>query len=173
MNIAYSQKGAVLITSLIVLLLLTIIGVSSMRSSIMEEKMAQNARDQLTAFEAAEAAMRDADDRIDALRDLPSTCDTLSSDCAVYWKNALDDLSSYDQSWWTSDSHSHEISDSISDARTDPRYIVELLNFERDSLREGHEVGGGQMFFRVTASGTGTSDAAQTIVQSTVVRRIE
>ena len=54
------QNGTVLIISMIILLIMTIIGLSSMRSTIMEEKMSQNVRDTNLAFEAAEAALRDA-----------------------------------------------------------------------------------------------------------------
>ncbi|MDH5190310.1 MAG: PilX N-terminal domain-containing pilus assembly protein [Gammaproteobacteria bacterium] len=53
-----SQQGAALIVGLIMLLLMTILGVSSMSSSIMEEKMAGNTRDREIAFQAAEAALR-------------------------------------------------------------------------------------------------------------------
>ncbi|ANI13370.1 hypothetical protein A9C11_04940 [Pseudomonas citronellolis] len=52
------QQGAVLVVALIMLLLLTIIGISSMRGTTMEERMAGNLRDQSLALQAAEAAMR-------------------------------------------------------------------------------------------------------------------
>ena len=55
------QRGAVLIISMIILLLLTILGVTSMRTTQLEERMAGNARDRHVAFEAAEAALIDAE----------------------------------------------------------------------------------------------------------------
>lgn len=54
-----SQNGAVLIVSLLVLLVLTLIGVSSLDSSILEEKMASNSQISTTAFQAAESAIRE------------------------------------------------------------------------------------------------------------------
>jgi len=55
------QRGAVLIISMIILLLLTILGITSMRTTQLEERMAGNARDRHVAFEAAEAALIDAE----------------------------------------------------------------------------------------------------------------
>ncbi len=53
------QKGAILVVSLILLVVMTLIGLSSMRATILEEKMAGNFRDSNVAFQAAEAALRD------------------------------------------------------------------------------------------------------------------
>lgn len=58
------QQGAVLVVSLIMLLIMTIIGVSAMRTTILEEKMAGNYRDSNIAFQAAEAALRDAENDV-------------------------------------------------------------------------------------------------------------
>ncbi|MEK8078890.1 pilus assembly PilX family protein [Pseudomonas sp. XK-1] len=52
------QKGAVLLLCLVMLLVLTMIGVSSMSSSTLQERMAGGARDYNQAFQAAEASLR-------------------------------------------------------------------------------------------------------------------
>lgn len=52
------QRGAALIISLIFLLLMTLIGVSSMQSTTLQERMAGNTRDRNLAFQAAEAGLR-------------------------------------------------------------------------------------------------------------------
>ena len=54
----YKQQGAVLIVSLLVLLVLTLIGISALNGSLMEEKMASNAQTSTTVFQAAESAIR-------------------------------------------------------------------------------------------------------------------
>ena len=46
------QEGAILITALLILLLLTIFGISTMDTNILEEKMAGNMRDRNSAFQA-------------------------------------------------------------------------------------------------------------------------
>lgn len=55
-----AQRGAVLIMALMFLTLLTLLGVTAMTSSTSEEKMARATRDYGTAFQSAEAALRDA-----------------------------------------------------------------------------------------------------------------
>lgn len=55
------QRGAALIVGLIFLVILTLLGVTAMQSSTLEERMAGNARDRNLAFQAAEAALRDAE----------------------------------------------------------------------------------------------------------------
>lgn len=60
-GIALNQSGAVLVISLIMLLLLTLIGASSMQTTSLEEKMAGNLRDRNLAFQVAESALRDAE----------------------------------------------------------------------------------------------------------------
>lgn len=56
-----AHGGGALIISLILLLLLTIMGISAMRTSSLQERMTGNARDLNTAFQAAEAAIREAE----------------------------------------------------------------------------------------------------------------
>jgi type IV pilus assembly protein PilX len=54
------QRGAVLVIALLFLTILTILGVTAMTTTTYEERLAGNARDSSTAFQAAEAALRDA-----------------------------------------------------------------------------------------------------------------
>ncbi len=51
-------RGAVLITGLIVLAVMTILGISSMRGTLLEERMAGNLREHNSAFQAAEAGLQ-------------------------------------------------------------------------------------------------------------------
>lgn len=53
-----SQGGAALIISLIFLLLMTLIGVTSMQTTTLQERMAGNSRDRNLALQAAEAGLR-------------------------------------------------------------------------------------------------------------------
>jgi len=59
-----TQSGVVLAISLIILLLLTIIGLSATQTTALEEKMAGNLRDKSLAFQAAESALRVAELRL-------------------------------------------------------------------------------------------------------------
>lgn len=55
------QAGAVLITTMIFLVVLTVLGVTSARVSGLEERMSGNMRDRMVAMQAAEMALRDAE----------------------------------------------------------------------------------------------------------------
>lgn len=52
------QGGAALVIGLILLVLLTMLGVTAMRTTSLEERMAGHTRDHALAFQAAEAALR-------------------------------------------------------------------------------------------------------------------
>jgi len=52
------QRGAALAISLILLVVVALLGLTAMRGTIMQQKMASNAHDRELAFQSAEAAMR-------------------------------------------------------------------------------------------------------------------
>ena len=52
------QQGIVLIVAMVMLIVMSILGISSVRGIALEEKMASNAHDRSIAFQAAEAALR-------------------------------------------------------------------------------------------------------------------
>jgi type IV pilus assembly protein PilX len=56
----HRQDGAVLIVALLFLVILTMLGVTAMSGTTMEERMSGNSRDMNVALQAAEAALRDA-----------------------------------------------------------------------------------------------------------------
>lgn len=79
----HRQRGAVLFVSLIILLLMTIIGVSAIQNTTLQEKMAGNLRDANLAFQAAEAGLRDAEKYLATTTALPifsANCGSVSGD---------------------------------------------------------------------------------------------
>lgn len=52
------QQGAALVMGMIVMVLLTVLSLTTLGVSALEERMAANARDRIRAFQAAEAALR-------------------------------------------------------------------------------------------------------------------
>ena len=65
----HRQQGSALIISLIILLLMTLIGVTAMQTTTLEERMTGNMRDSNIAFQAAEAALREGEYRLCSLVD--------------------------------------------------------------------------------------------------------
>lgn len=53
------QNGAALLVGLLLLLVLSLLGVTAMQASTVQERLAGNTRDLNTAFQAAEAALRE------------------------------------------------------------------------------------------------------------------
>jgi len=58
------QGGAVLFISLILLVVMTLIGITGMHTTILEEKMSRNFRDKNIAFQTAESALKSADNQL-------------------------------------------------------------------------------------------------------------
>lgn len=58
-NLHHQQKGSVLIIGLVILLVITFIGISSISSSRLELKMSNNDRHRQLGFQAAEAALKE------------------------------------------------------------------------------------------------------------------
>jgi type IV pilus assembly protein PilX len=56
-----AQRGSVLIVGLILLLVMTMLGLSNISGTTLQEKMAGNTRDRAISFSVAETALRDAE----------------------------------------------------------------------------------------------------------------
>lgn len=96
MNIKARQHGAVLVISLIILLVLTLIGVSGARGILINERMTFAARDAKIALEVAEFMTRQAEDYIENLSDISAFGSTGWLRTAG---NGPDNL--FDESVWT------------------------------------------------------------------------
>ncbi len=59
------QSGAALFVCLVLLTIMTLIGISSVSTTVLEEKMAGNTRNRHLAFQAAEAALRAGENAVD------------------------------------------------------------------------------------------------------------
>ncbi|SFK23280.1 pilus assembly PilX family protein [Rhodanobacter glycinis] len=57
-SMARAQQGIALVVALILLLLITLVGLASVRGTIMQNKMASNQYDRQIAFQSAEAGLR-------------------------------------------------------------------------------------------------------------------
>ncbi|MAA65184.1 MAG: hypothetical protein CL581_10470 [Alteromonadaceae bacterium] len=97
-----SQSGAVLLVSLVMLLLLTIIGMSAVNMTTLDTRISANSRDRNMAFDAAETALNVASHNISPGNDLPNTTSTAgfmaSALSSSWWKTA-------DSTWWATNSN--------------------------------------------------------------------
>lgn len=164
-------RGAVLAVSLLLLLILTLIGVSAMRGVTMEERMAGNTTDFNVALQGAEAGLRDAED----LLEQPVLPYFLDRD-GLYQPAAADQPPRWRTVDWTSRTATREYA-GFEDApgslsRVQVRWFVEELPRVPgvgDSLSVDTPVED-SAFFRVTARGVGIGAAAQAVLQTTYKR---
>ena len=85
------QSGLVLVIGLIFLLLLTIIGVSAVQNSTLQERMAGNSDDRNLAFQSAEVALQNGEAEIDsACASLNSLVSAIPDPDAATWAGAVD-----------------------------------------------------------------------------------
>lgn len=160
----YRQSGTALILSMVFLLLLTILGLSSVRTTILEEKMTSNMRDQQIAFEAAETGLREGEKWLESQKSQPNT--KSSTGGFVYAQNKLTDLTQKDGSWWNN-TNTEQAATTLTTVKSQPRFVLEERGFIADSLVRGYDPAKGRMLYRVAARGTGMSDSSQSMVEST------
>ena len=158
----HTQTGSVLIISLLILLVMTLISVTAMKTSTVEEKMSGNVRDRNIAFQAAEAALRDAEIYAGSIASVTAFN---GDQTGLYPTDA--DPDPFDDSTWA-----NSLAGSYSDAADDPKYIIELVaegEGAGDELNIGNygESSGSSSVntFRITARGTGKSSTSYVYLQ--------
>ena len=160
------QQGAALIVSLLLLLIMTVLGVTSMRTTTLQERMAGNLRDNNLAFQSAEAALRQGEDFLELATVPPFT----GSNGLLQMQSGAGQASYWNQYDWPALGRAAvaPAADLVAEA---PRYVIEELPplpAQGDSLRFGAlpDVG----FYRITAYGVGGTTDAVSILQTTYRR---
>lgn len=124
------QRGFVLVVGLVFMLTMTVIGLSAMQATTVDERMAGNLRDRNLAFQAAEAALLDAETWLrTGLENKSIVPGSFTSTCALGLcsQNTTDPYQPY---WktisWASDSNQSKVySGTIPSLSAQPRYIIE------------------------------------------------
>jgi len=164
------QQGAVLLVSMVILVALTMLGVTSMKSSLTELTMAGNLRESGLTFQAAEAGLKSAESVIEATRSL-ATFDGSTS----LLNEASEDPDYLNSTSWTNATSANVVLQNINTA---PKYIIRYIG-ERDSnVNASIGIGGygrnqsGIVLsnFRVTSRGTGQTGNFFRVVQSYYAR---
>lgn len=192
---AEGQKGFSLIIVLLMLVIVTVLGVGAAQLSIINERSARNDRDNEVAFQAAEAALVDAE--LDVMGPNPDTRQRLClfnkqdvtpfiSNCAGSGNNlglCLPGAPGTTPAWLTADfsasskksveygaftGQTYVTGGGAMPARL-PRYIVEVMRnnggWQANQLQNA-SAGGATNVFRVTAIGFGVSNDTQVVLQT-------
>lgn len=166
-RIATKQNGSALIISLMILIVMTLLGLTAMGTSGLQERMAGNTRDTALAFQAAETALRDAENYYE------TTAVSLGSGFngsiqGLYPQGSAPNLFASD-TW----ANSRNYSGTIDGVAEQPRYIIELIGPITQGTEDlnisgyGESSGLGDLVaVRVSARGTGRSTDTSVVLQS-------
>lgn len=176
-----NQQGAVLVMSLLMLFVLTLVGVSSISTTTMEEKMSGNTRNRHLAFQSAESAIRDGERFIQ---------DSVINPAAQFTNinglyslgNGPSTADAVTPGWWDTAANSKRTyAGALQDVSAFPRYTIESIGGNaapNDPNGGGQEEGsgaGGQgtiQVFRITAQGTGLTPNSIVVLQTHFGKRI-
>lgn len=170
------QQGAVLIIGLIMLLLMTIVGLSAVRGSNLQELMVGNLRDRHLAFQAAEAGLRIGEDVVNGVN-APDTSgakkglvpELLNGSSGAFWYQAHNwvDASA------PANSDSVAVTIDLQVTREAPRFVVEKLNVIEVMGQDGSSVNYGDLLkeqeldvYRITSRGVGLTSNSIVYLQS-------
>lgn len=176
-----NQRGAVLIFCLVFLAVLTVMGVSGMESTVLEERMSGNMRDHSLAFQAAESALKNAEAWLVLQDTLPVT--STDGSTAVWAGNSLVsglgdeeywwDDSSVNSGWWGTNGDDLNGTADVADVASQPVYVIE--QYRTVDTGQSIAIGGGEVtvpriFHRITARGVGINSTTDAVLQSTFVQ---
>lgn len=175
-----SQQGSALIVALVFLLAMTLIGVTSMQSTTQQESMAGNVRNYNLAFQAAEAALRSAENmlggrtpqQMNAIPSPPSDATgggfialrNQGGDAGAFWMGFFDQNPALPQ---PVNNINPVNSDNVNILIQPPSYVIEENS--TGALIPPCPTAGVRCF-RITARGLGGTTDAVAIVQSTYAR---
>jgi len=159
-----AQRGTALVMTLVFLVLLTMLGITAINTSTLEERMAGNTKDQNLSFQAAETALRAAEVWVE--NTTAATQLTVNSANGIYIPS-LTGTEIWDSVAWSSANvvtypgvPGTPASGALGDVNIRPKFIIEIVKTE--SLSPGTKITA-----RITARGTGASDNTVSMVQST------
>lgn len=182
---ATRQRGAVLVISLLLLLVMTLLGLGASQSTRLQERMAGNQRDQEVALQGAEASLRAAETILSPMvNEVLTRCLSPGDNCNAYDMKVLVvnaaaqdadkvelDLANQADSWWDQWGRDYANATGLRDVSTTPEYVIE----HKAEVREVLSVSGSNLntvrdFYMATARSTGMTDTAQVVLQTSYAR---
>lgn len=174
-----SQSGAALIVSMIVLIVVTLLGITAMNGTVLTEKMSRNYRDSNVAYQAAELALRDAETWLESQATAPMPTSTGANRVWSLGAIAAANPGSWweqPNAWWSANGVQYVTATLSGIPNSErPRTIIEFKVIGSGG-GGGSIVGGGSgggsggggtvMYYQITARGVAGNGQAQIILQS-------
>lgn len=172
------QQGVALVMALVFLLLLTLIGITALNTTSLEEKMAGNVKDRNLAFQAAESALAAGENWIYTQIGKPYFP---NNSIGLYTVDSAAATPNWDSVNWSGsnvvtypNTPGASGSGNLGKINTQPKYIIEDLDEVQETsgslVAETRYKNKGTTILRITARGTGGTDAAVVMLQSTYAR---
>jgi type IV pilus assembly protein PilX len=172
------QGGVALFISLVLLLVLTIIGVSSVQTTSLEVRMTRNEHDSMLAFQDAESALRDAENQLETITTTAVFTDAGNN--GLYIVSDLgDEEHGHAADVWDA-ANSVAATTAVDGVNAGPRYIIEhvasVLREDNAYQQEDPYAASASdriEMFRITARGVGGSANARVLLQSSYGRILD
>jgi len=182
-NFHKKQYGAALITALVFMGILTMLGISAMRSNLLDVKIHNAMKNRLNAFQCAEAALRQGELYIEELNARPFDSELgvpQQSELEVWSVEdpTIDRLVNRDDSFWLTNGWADwALAHSSTEigCADQANYIVQSMGGagtgESQDLSIATQTNQMVDGYRITSRSVGVSGKASVIVQSTYIRR--
>jgi type IV pilus assembly protein PilX len=167
-NRRFGERGAALVVSLIILVIMTMLGLVAIRGVTQQERMAGNSQSRGVSFQATEKALRDIEEKVESihprLTQASGTCATVSTVMTCGTPSTSDDPRWRDSgfaNWadWTAIG--------TGSLAITPEYFVEYLGNTYSCNPNDSAAATNCLRYRVTVrSGGGASGRAQVMLQS-------
>ncbi|PCJ17800.1 MAG: hypothetical protein COB04_08045 [Gammaproteobacteria bacterium] len=168
------QRGVILVTSLFILLLMTMLGITGVTTTSLEEKMAANLRDHYLAFQSAETSLLTGEKFAKGLIHMGDFDDEGS--VGLYSIADPATQNRWETIDWEGGSNFVQVKSSLAGLYAQPKYIIEHLTDITGSTGSasvmvsgygGYSGGSGATVYRVTSFATGGSANSKIMLQST------
>jgi type IV pilus assembly protein PilX len=161
------------------MLVITIIGLTALQGTTMQTRMATAMRDRSLAFEAAEAALRDAEGWLDARLTAGTKPDATSDGSTGVWiakapqtAAGQEDFMDWTIDNWTRVGQAYPLQNGAEirglDRDRQPRVVIEEWQFVSDTLSGPR----GRQYYRITTNAPGATPETSVTLQALVQRRV-
>lgn len=173
------ERGTALIFALVMLLLLTLLGITAVTTSSLQEKMAGNMRDQYTAQQAGDSILREGEALVYDQTSKPMpTCPPSTAVTQRVWDSGitsvgnplcLTNVAAATDSWWSSNGFTSAVTNGNTSQQ--PRYVVEWIQRVEEPL--GQNPKKFRYYYRTTGWSVGFTDSARALLQSVFSKKTD
>ena len=177
----HNECGTALVFALVILLLLTILGITAVTTSSLQEKMAGNMRDQYMALQASDSILRDGQSLVfnQTTKPTPSCPPDIvtriwDSDCLPATVSAASGpnwWSTATETWWLNPAFAFTSSVATGLTFQEPRFAVERIQQAPVTAEIGKNKKVYRFYYRTTGWSVGATNYSQGITQDVFSKR--